>query len=148
MQLLDRNVDGKKVYAVGLTSPQELTNEAARSLGKSGFCKFEKVITRIRKRIKKCDSESPTEDYILLIPCTLFVENGKINEKCITEPMKWLDTEGFKVFVVHLRKDYDFSYLEDTLMKEIGTEPKKTIKSQKDGYDKQAKELENFIRTL
>jgi len=145
MRLLEKNVDGKKVYAVGLTSPQELTMEALRYKG-GGFCKFEEVIKRIRKRMKKCDRKDPTIAYALLIPCTFFVENGRLNETCITEPMKWLDAEGFKVFVIHLRKEEENPPLdlEDVLMKRLQA---RTIKSNKD-YKRQATELEHLIGEL
>jgi hypothetical protein len=136
MQVLERILDGKKIYAVGLTSPQELAND---------FCNVEKVKTRIGKRIKKCQRFSTSEDYILLIPFTMFIENERLNERCITEPKEWLDSKGFRVFTVHLRKENDFLYLEDALMKKIEAS---IIESKKDDYDRQAKELESIIRKL
>jgi len=134
MQLLERNLNGKKIYAVGLTSPQELAND---------FCNVEKVKIRIKKRMKKCDRKAQNEDYTLLIPFTMFVKDESINEKCITEPIEWLDSEGHKVFSVHLRKDSEYVYLEDILMKKIKA---KAIESKKDNYDSQARELENIIK--
>jgi hypothetical protein len=146
MQLLDKPVDGKKVYAVGLTSPQELTNEAFRFKEESGFCKYEEVIKRIKKRIKKCELKDPNIDYALLIPCTFFMKDGIINEKCITEPMKWLESGGFRVFVIHLRREEKNPSLdlEDALMKSLRAS---VIKSNKE-YERQAKELEGIIRKL
>ena len=32
------------------------------------------------------------------------MRGGIINEKCITEPMKWLNSERFRVFVIHIKK--------------------------------------------
>ena len=40
LQLLERNLNGKKVYNIGSTSPQEDAND---------FCNVEKIITRIKK---------------------------------------------------------------------------------------------------
>ena len=136
MQLLERILNGKRVYAVGLTSPQELAND---------FCNTEKVKTRIRKRLKKCDRASQGQDYILIIPFTMFVEGERINERCIIEPIEWLSSEGFEVFSVYLRKKEANLHLKDALMKKIGAS---VIESRKDDYDRQAKELESLIRKL
>jgi len=136
MQLLETTVNGKRVCAVGLTSPQELAND---------FCNIEKVEKRINKRLKKCELNSQGQDYILIIPFTLFVENGNVNERCIIEPIKSLRSKGYNAVPVYLRKATStFLHLFDALMNRIRAT---TIESSKD-YDRQAEELKKLIRDL
>jgi hypothetical protein len=147
MQLLKKDFNGKKVYAFSLTSPQELAMGAYQRLEENGFCRVEKVKPRIEKRIKKCEKASHNEKDILVVPFTMFVQEGKVNEKCITEPIEWLVLKGFEVFVVYLRKDDEFLHLRDELMKKISTSTSvSTIESIKDDYNRQAKELETIIK--
>lgn len=95
MQLLERTINGKKVYAVSLNSPQELRD----------FCDVEGVKDSIKKRIKKCESVSRGQDYVLLIPFGIYgAINGKLNEDCILKPVEWLRSQGFRVFLIYLRK--------------------------------------------
>lgn len=137
MQLLERILDGKIVYATGLTSPQELAND---------FCNVEEVKKRIDKRLKKCDKEALGKDYILAIPFTMFVEDGKINEKCILEPIEWLKSLDIRVVSVYLRKtETDLLVSKDALMKKISAT---IIESKKDEENRQAKELEGIIGKL
>ena len=66
--LLERTLNGKKVYAFNLGSPQELAKV---------FCALDKVKPRIEKRIQKCEQASLNQDYVLIIPFTLSVKEGK-----------------------------------------------------------------------
>lgn len=137
MQLLDRVLDGKNVYASSLSSPQELAKD---------FCNVEKVKNQIDKRLKKCDKKSLGEDYILIIPFTMSVKDGKINDNCILEPIDWLKSMNIKVFPVYLRKTKaDLLDSKDDLMKKISAT---IIESRKDEEYRQAKELENIIKKL
>jgi len=137
LQLLERNLNGKKVYNIGSTSPQEDAND---------FCNVEKIINRIRKRLKECEQVSQGQDYVLIIPFTMERKDGKVNDRCIVKPIEWLKSEGFNVFSLYLRKEKtDLLHLKDTLMKRISAT---TIESKKDEYDRQAKELESFTRKL
>jgi hypothetical protein len=136
MQLLKTTVNGKRVYAVGLTSPQELAKD---------FCKVEKVDKRINKRLGKCELDSQGQDYVLIIPFTLFVKNGNVNERCIIEPIESLRSKGYNVVPVYLKKATStFLHLFDALMNKIRAT---TIESSKD-YDGQAEELKKLIRDL
>jgi len=135
-QLLERTLDGKKVYAVHLGSPQELAND---------FCNLEKVKPRIEKRIQKCEEASKGQDYVLIIPFTLFVEEGKINERCILDPIESLKARGFKVAPIYLRKEKTvYLELKDSFMNRI---TKYVIRSNKE-YDRQARELETIINLV
>ena len=140
MKLLERTLDGKKIYAVSLSSPQELAKN---------FCKVDEVKSRIEKRIRKCEQRSHGQDYILIIPFGIYEGRGaheeQLNERCILEPIDWLKSLGFRVFSVYLRKKTArLLSLIDLLMKKITSH---VIKSDED-YDRQAKELENFLKTL
>ena len=107
---------------------------------------IERIIARIRKRLKECEQVSQGQDYVLIIPFTMETEDGKVNDGCIVKPIEWLKSEGFNVFSLYLRKEKtDLLHLKDTLMKRISAT---TIESKKDEYDRQAKELESFIRKL
>jgi hypothetical protein len=137
MQLLERHLDGKTVYAVSLCSPHELANE---------FCNVEKVKERIEKRLKKCNEKAQGKDYFLTIPFTMSVKNGKVNEKCILEPIEWLRAMNIRVFPVYLRKTRtDFLDAKDALMDKINAT---IIESKIGGEDRQAKELEEIIKKL
>lgn len=136
MQLLETTVKRKRVYAVGLTSPQELAND---------FCNVEKVDKRINKRLEKCELNSQGRDYVLIIPFTLFVKNGNVNERCIIEPIELLRSKGYNVVSVYLRKATStFLHLFDALMNKIKAT---TIESSED-YDRQAEELKKLIGDL
>lgn len=134
--LLERTLDGRKVYAFYLGSPQELAG---------GFCDLDEVKPRIEKRIQKCEQASRGQDYFLIIPFTLSVKEGEINERCILEPIESLKARGFKVVPIYLRKEKT-AYLElkDSLMNRI---TKYVIKSDED-YDRQARELETLIKNI
>jgi hypothetical protein len=137
MQLLERTLNGKKIYAVSLGSPQEL----------SRFCKVDEVEANIEKRIRKCEVASHGQDYVLIMPFGVYARKGKaiLNEPCILEPIEWLKAKGFKVVAIYLRKEKTTNLsLKDTLMKKIALYE---IKSDED-YDRQAKELENIIKNL
>ena len=140
MQLLERTLDSKKIYAVSLSSPQELAKE---------FCQVDKVKSRIEKRLQKCEQVSHGQDYILIIPFGIYEgreeHKGQLNERCILEPIEWLRSLDFRVFLIYLRKETArFLSLIDLLMKKITSH---IIKSDED-YDRQAKELENFVKNL
>jgi hypothetical protein len=137
MQLLERKLDGKTVYAVGLTSPHELAND---------FCNVEEVKKRISKRLKKCDEKGRDNDYFLIIPFTMSVVNGRINEKCILDPIEWLRSLGIRVLPVYLRKtETDYLDMKNALMRKINAE---IIESKINEEDRQAKELEEIIKKL
>ena len=88
---------------------------------------------------------SPDQDFVLIIPFTLFVENGNANERCIIEPIESLRSNGYNVVPVYLRKATStFLHLFDALMNKIKAT---TIESSMD-YDRQAEELKNLIRDL
>lgn len=137
MQLLERHLDGKTVYAVGPTSPQELAND---------FCNAEEVKKRIGKRLKKCDEKAQGKDYFLIIPFTMSVKDGRINEKCILGPIEWLRTMNIRVFPVYLRKTETILLdAKDALMRKISAP---IIESKKGEEGRQAKELEDTIKKL
>jgi hypothetical protein len=137
MQLLEKHLDGKTVYAAGPTSPHELAND---------FCNADEVKKRINKRLKKCDERAQGRDYFLIIPFTMSVEDGKVNEKCILEPIEWLRAMGIRVFPVYLRKiDTDLLDAKNALMRKVAAP---IIESKKDEEDRQAKELEDIIWKL
>ncbi len=94
-QKLKKGLNGKKIYAVSLSSPQE----------QSPFCVINEVKERIEKRIQKCGQASQAQDYTLIIPFTMYVKDGSINERCIMEPIEFLRAKGFKVFPIYLRKE-------------------------------------------
>ena len=136
MQLLVTTVNGKRICAIGLTSPQELAND---------FCNVEKVDKRINKRLEKCELNSQGHGYVLIIPFTLFVEDGNVNERCIIEPIESLRSKGYNVVPVYLRKTTStFLHLFGALMSKIGAT---IIESSKD-YDRQAEELKKLIILL
>jgi hypothetical protein len=139
MQLLERILNGMKIYAVSLNSPQE----------QSEFCNVSEVKARIEKRIQKCEEASHGQDYILIIPFGIYQKGRRkteqLNEKCILEPIEWLKKLGFKVRSIYLRKETArLLPLKDELMKKITSQE---IKSEKN-YDRQAKELESFIEHM
>lgn len=134
MQLLERTLNGKKICAVSLCSPQELSH----------FCVVDEVKESIEKRIQKCEEHYRNQDYTLLMPFTLSVKDGGINERCILEPIEWLRTKGFKVVSVYLRRENIRDLpLKDALMKKITS---MIIESKKDDYDRQSRELEDILR--
>jgi len=135
--LLERTLDGKKVYAFHLGSPQELAHD---------FCNLDKVKPRIEKRIKKCEEASKGQNYTLIIPFTLSVKQGKINERCILKPIESLKARGiFRVVPIYLRKEKTpYLELKNSFMKRI---TRYEIKSNED-YDRQARELETLIKLV
>jgi hypothetical protein len=137
MQLLENHLNGKTVYAVSLSSPHELAND---------FCNVKKVEERVDKRLKKCDEKAQGKDYFLIIPFTMSVEDGEINEKCILEPIEWLRVMNIRVTAVYLRKtETDLLDAKDALMEKIAA-PR--IISKIDEEDRQARELEEIIKKL
>jgi hypothetical protein len=137
MQLLERHLDGKTVYAVSLCSPHELAND---------FCNVQKVKERIDKRLKKCDEKAQGKDYFLIIPFTMSVKDGEVNEKCILEPIDWLRAMNIRVFPVYLKKiETDFLDAKNALMEKINAT---IIESKIDAEDKQAKKLEDITKKL
>lgn len=136
MQLLERVLDGKKIYAVSLNSPQELRD----------FCDIKGVKDSIGKRISKCEQASKEQQYTLIIPFGLYgAVKGKLNENCILNPIEWLRNQGFRIFIVYLRKKTARRLdLVDSFMKRLTSN---VIESTKE-YDRQANELEKIIRSL
>lgn len=130
MQLLQRVLNGKKIYAVSLSSPQE----------QEGFCQIDKVKANIERRIQKCEQASQGQDYFLIIPFGIYRRNGRLNENCILKPIEWLRNQGFKVSPIYLKK----MRAVDLLMKRItSNEIESTIE-----YDRQSRDLENFIKAI
>lgn len=136
MQLLERLLDGKRVYAVSLNSPQEQRD----------FCDVEGVEDSIRKRIKKCEQVSEGQQYTLIVPFGLYgATKGKLNEDCILKPIEWLRSQGFRVYVTYLRKKTARGLkLLDSFMKGLAS----NVIGSTEEYDRQARELENFIRAI
>lgn len=137
MQLLERMLNGKKVFGVSLSSPQELRD----------FCDVEGVKDSIKKRIQKCEKASKGQDYILLIPFGIYMnkEKTELNEDCILKPIEWLRNQGFRVHIVYQRKKTARTLrLVDSFMRKITSN---VIESTRE-YDRQAKELERIIRLL
>lgn len=136
MQLLERTNNGKKVYAVSLNSPQELRK----------FCDAEGVKDSIRKRIKKCEDASKGQQYTLIVPFGLYgATKGKLNEDCILKPIEWLRSQGFRIFLIYLRKKTARTLrLIDSFMKGLTSN---VIQSTKE-YDRQARELEKIIGAI
>ena len=135
-QLLERGLNGKKIYAVRLSSPQE----------QEDFCEIDDVKGNIKRRIQKCEQASKGQQYTLIVPFGLYgASKGKLNEECILKPIEWLRSQRFRVYVIYLRKRTARELkLLDSFMKELTSY---VIQSTKE-YDRQAKELENFIRTM
>ena len=136
MQSLERTINGKKVYAVSLNSPQELRK----------FCDVEGVKDSIQKRIKKCEDASKGQDYVLIIPFGIYgAVRGELNEDCILKPIEWLRGRGFRVFLIYLRKKTARALsLVDSFMKGLTSN---VIESTKE-YDRQARELENLVGSI
>jgi len=136
MQLLERTLNGKKVCAVSLSSPQELKK----------FCEVDEVKDSIEKRIQKCERASKGQDYTLIIPFGVYgAVNGKLNEDCILKPIKWLRDQGFRVFVIYLEKKRARGLnLIDSFVKKITSIE---IASTEE-YERQSKDLENFIKGI
>lgn len=131
MKLLKRIVNGKTIYAVSLSSPQEQTR----------FQSVKQIIEDIKKRIKKCEDDANGQDYILIIPFTIRRIGRRLNENQIKDPIEWLKGQNYRVYPIYLRKMSDV----DLLMDEIS---EKEIKSVKDGEPNQARNLEELIKTL
>lgn len=134
LQILERKINGKQLYAVSLSSPQEL----------SKFCDFNNVIAILEQRIKKIDLISNNEDYTLVIPFGVYgARNREINQRCILKPINWLKSEGFKVTSVYLRKNTAQGLkLLDSFM---NTLTKYVIESDQD-YRRQSNEFEKIIQ--
>lgn len=136
MQLLERMVNGKRVFGVSLSSPQELRD----------FCHVEGVKESIEKRIRKCENASQGQDYVLLIPFGIYEDKerkGELNENCILKPIEWLQNQGFRIYVIYLRKKTArILRIVDSFVKKLTS---KVIESTEE-YDRQAGELESFIR--
>lgn len=136
MQLLERMLNGKRVFGVSLSSPQELRK----------FCDVEGVKDSIKKRIRKCENASKGQDYILVIPFGIYEDKekkGELNEDCILKPIDWLRSQGFRIFVIYLRKVRSrILVLVDSFMRRITS----SIIESTEEYDRQARELENFIK--
>lgn len=126
----------RKSYAVSLNSPQELRD----------FCDVEGVKDSIGKRIKKCKQASKGQQYTLIIPFGLYgATKGKLNEDCILKPIEWLRSQGFRIFIIYLKKKTARRLdLVDSFMKKLTSN---VIESTKE-YDRQSKELENFIGAI
>ena len=135
-QLLERVLNGKKIYAVRLSSPQE----------QEDFCEIDDVKDNIKRRIQKCEQASKGQQYALIIPFGLYgATKGKLNEDCILKPIEWLRSQGFRVYVIYLRKKTARGLkLLDSFMKGLASN---VIESTKE-YDRQAKELKNFIGVI
>ena len=136
MRLLEKVLNGRKVYAVSLCAPQELRDP----------CDVEGVKNSIRKRTKKCEQASNGQQYTLIIPFGLYgAVKGKLNEDCILNPIEWLRSQGFRIFVIYLRKETARRLdLVNSFMKQLTSN---VIESTKD-YKRQSKELEDFIKGL
>ena len=134
LQLLQRTINGKIIYAVSLASPQE----------KSDFCDVENVMAIIRKKIETCDFASGGKEYTLVIPFGLFgAQSGKLNEKCIVKPIAWLQNLGFKVDVIYIRKKTARRLgLIDSFMRNVAPH---VIESTEE-YERQAQEFKSFIK--
>lgn len=136
MQLLRKVLNGKKIYAVSLNSPQELR----------AFCDVEGVKSSIKKRIQKCEDVSKGQDYVLIIPFGIYgAVRGKLNEDCILNPIEWLRSLGFRVFLIYLRKKTARALrLVDSFMREFASN---VIESTEE-YGRQARELEKIIGAI
>lgn len=135
-QLLERVLNGKKIYAVRLNSPQE----------QEDFCEIDDVKGNIKGRIRKCEQASKGQQYTLIIPFGLYgALKRKLNEDCILKPIEWLRNKGFKVFVVYLRKKTARALdLVDSFMRKVTSN---VIESTEE-YDRQAEELEKIIGAI
>ena len=85
-QLLKKVLDGKAIYAVSTSSPQELkvldskeiyAVSASAPQELEQFCKVESVKKRIKQRIDKVEVESKSEDYVLILPFGIYAKKGK-----------------------------------------------------------------------
>lgn len=131
-RLLEKTLDGEKIYAFSLSSPQE----------QEDFCEVEDVKANIAERIQKCENASLGNDYTLIIPFTISRKRvtEEYNEECIIEPINWLTNRGFHVYTIYLRKLRPV----DIIMKRITSNELESIEK----YDRQARELEGFLKTL
>jgi hypothetical protein len=138
LQLLSRVFNGKMIFGVSLSSPQE----------QSTFCNVGQVKEKVSKRIGKFEAASTGRDYIAIIPFGVYQKNrtsNELNERCIFEPIEWLKESGFRVVPVYLRKESTRLLDEkDSLIRKVA---KFEILSNKD-YKRQAKELEAIITKL
>lgn len=130
--LLEKTLDGEKIYAFSLSSPQE----------QEDFCEVEDVKTNIEERIRKCEQASQGNDYTLIIPFTISRkrETGEYNEDCIIKPINWLTNRRFRVYTIYLKKMRPV----DIIMKRITS---REIESMEE-YHRQARDLEGFLKTL
>lgn len=81
MQLLERFLNGKRIFAVSLSSPQE----------QEDFCIVDDVKENVSNRIQKCEKLAQGQGYILIIPFGVFQKSRteeELNEACFLEPVE------------------------------------------------------------
>lgn len=128
-ELVKRVINGKQIYAVGDTSPQE----------QNDFCKVLEVKKDIQRRLDLCDKEACGKDYILLLPFTIARKNGRNdmpNTNCIQKPIEWLK-ENYKIKVVYLRK-MDYA---DIMMRDLADQEIQSVENEDSRHTKELKKV-------
>ena len=137
--ILKGKINNKEVLILPLTSsPQEKTD----------FCNVEKVKEIISKFMKNNKKTAKKEDYnevLVIIAFTIRTYEGNIGEKCITEPIDILISEGYEIFKVYLKREDipDFERIDNFVENKLKYD--KLIISKKDEGIRQATELKEFV---
>lgn len=82
------------------SSPQE----------RSKFCHFEdEVIPKIKDMLRITNNKAKKEkieNYALIIPFTLQVENGELGTNCIIKPLEYLKSlSDYNIYLIYLNRD-------------------------------------------
>jgi hypothetical protein len=129
-ELVSKTFNGRLVFAVGDTSPQE----------QNDFCQVAAVKSDIKERLRLCEEKAGGKDFTLILPFTISRKAGRNDEpntKCIEKPIEWLK-ETYEVKVIYLRK-MDYA---DVLMRDLSNEE---IQSVQDEELRQAGELKRIV---
>ena len=137
--ILKGKINNKDVLILPMTSsPQE----------KEGFCHVKDVkqlITDFMNNNQKTAIKHGFKDYLVIIAFTIRVQDNKIGDVCITEPIQKLISDGYEVFKVYLKRQ-DITYFDEIDgFVENKLRYDKLIISGKDEGLRQATELKEFI---
>jgi hypothetical protein len=143
-KLTSRPIYGKIVYSVGANSPQELNKKYKEDT--PTFVK--KIKERISEVTEKCEKESSGEDYVLIIPFTIYKHSRKekLYEESIQEPIDWIK-DKYNVETVYLQKvGYKWENLTYEFMSRLVPEP--YIIESHERYELQSEKLESIVKKL
>ncbi len=137
----DQIINGKIVCAVDFRSPQESDWIP--------FCDYNLVIENIIERLEEAKKEVKRrhnkDDFVFIIPFTLQRKDGKINEDCISKPIKDLKAKGHSVAPIYLKRAFQKQQQwYDEFMRGLATHE---ILSREE-YREQAEELKKIILTF